>query len=79
MYQGKPQSFYIIKAAQRREELQRRGDELDQAVSGLLSLSVPVTWHRSCALCAAFTLIYAAVPVINLKLIFYKLVVYHIS
>ena len=31
--EGKPQSYYIIKAAQRREELQRKGDELDQAVS----------------------------------------------
>jgi hypothetical protein len=31
--EGKPQSYYIIKAAQQREELQRRGDELDQAVS----------------------------------------------
>ena len=31
-YQGKPQSYYIIQAAQRREELQRKGDELDQTV-----------------------------------------------
>ena len=31
--EGKPQSYYIILAAQKREELQRKGDELDQAVS----------------------------------------------
>ena len=31
--EGKPQSYYIILAAQKREELQRQGDELDQAVS----------------------------------------------
>lgn len=30
--EGKSQSYYIIKAAQKREEMQRRGDELDQDV-----------------------------------------------